>query len=353
MKKVAIIGSHGLYANYGGWDQLVNNLAERKNKELFDYLIFNSSQSSKEFICPKGVTIRRIELKSSGFEGLFFDFYSILICFFKVDVILLLGVQGMPLISFLSLFKKTHIISNMGGIEWERPKFSILAKLYLKFCFWLGLVYSKKVILDNEHYKIFVPKKFFSKVVVIPYGGEIDFSLQSSVSLNNKYLFLNSPYFLSISRSLEDNQILEICEAFVGIEKRLVLISNFSKSEYGKYVFNKFKKCPNIFLIDGLYIKSELDFIRRNCLAYIHTHTLCGTAPSLVEMIVCRKPIISFDIPQNRFTLDNHALFFSDFNELRKILISELEFNNYISKDEVYNRYDWQRVVESYENAYF
>ena len=30
MKRVAIIGSHGLYANYGGWDQLVNNLAEKK-----------------------------------------------------------------------------------------------------------------------------------------------------------------------------------------------------------------------------------------------------------------------------------------------------------------------------------
>ena len=33
MKRVAIIGSHGLYANYGGWDQLVNNLVEEKTKE--------------------------------------------------------------------------------------------------------------------------------------------------------------------------------------------------------------------------------------------------------------------------------------------------------------------------------
>jgi len=32
MKKIVIIGSHGLYANYGGWDQLVNILAEKKTK---------------------------------------------------------------------------------------------------------------------------------------------------------------------------------------------------------------------------------------------------------------------------------------------------------------------------------
>ena len=40
MKKVAIIGSHGLYASYGGWDQLVNNLAENKSEDI-EYLIYN------------------------------------------------------------------------------------------------------------------------------------------------------------------------------------------------------------------------------------------------------------------------------------------------------------------------
>ena len=32
--KVAIIGSHGLYANYGGWDQLVINLVKIQIKNL-------------------------------------------------------------------------------------------------------------------------------------------------------------------------------------------------------------------------------------------------------------------------------------------------------------------------------
>jgi hypothetical protein len=37
MQKVAIIGSHGLYAKYGGWDQLVYNLAENKSENI-EYL---------------------------------------------------------------------------------------------------------------------------------------------------------------------------------------------------------------------------------------------------------------------------------------------------------------------------
>ncbi len=351
MRKVAIIGAHGLYANYGGWDQLVNNLAEGKQNEDFEYLIFNSSQSPKEVISPKGVVVRRINLKSSGFMGLFYDFYSILLCYFKVDTILFLGVQGMPLVAFLALFKKINIVSNMGGIEWERPKFGYLAKQYLKFCFWLGLVYSKWVVLDNEHYFTFVPKKYLRKCVVIPYGGMIDFTLEVSDKLIGKYPFLQEDYFLSISRSLEDNQIAEICEAFVHSKHQLVLISNFSKSEYGNKVYNKYKDYRNIVLINGLYNKQELDLVRRNCKAYIHTHTLCGTAPSLVEMVVSGRPIISFEIPQNRFTLNNQAAFFDSFNQLEQIF-DHSDLRKYQSTDELKSRYEWKKIIKMYEASY-
>ena len=152
MRKIAIIGSHGLYANYGGWDQLVNNLAERK-ASTNELLIFNSSDSPKDIVVPKNVIVKHLWFKASGFQGIFFDFLSILLSFRKVDTILLLGVQGIPLLLLLNLFKKNKIISNVGGIEWERPKFSFFAKYYLKFCFNLSVNYSDTVILDNQYYK--------------------------------------------------------------------------------------------------------------------------------------------------------------------------------------------------------
>ena len=150
MTKVAIIGSHGLYANYGGWDQLVKNLAEKKSNIELHYLVFNSKEAPKDIPnLPNSVVVKHINLKASGFEGLFYDFWTILICYFKVDAILLLGVQGIPLITVLKIFKETTIISNVGGLEWERPKFSYWAKMYLKFCFNLSFLLSKNVILDN------------------------------------------------------------------------------------------------------------------------------------------------------------------------------------------------------------
>ena len=353
MIKVAIIGSHGLYANYGGWDQLVKNLAEKKSSDKISYLVFNSKESPKDIPnLPNAVVVKHINLKASGFEGLFYDFWTILICYFKVDTILLLGVQGIPLISILKLFKNTTIISNVGGLEWERPKFSYLAKLYLKFCFNLSFLLSKNVILDNEYYLKFATNSKKHKAVIIPYGGEIDTTLEITKDLSEKFPFLEKEYYLSISRALEDNFIDKICETFSKTKATLVLISNFTSSAYGKDVFEKYNNKKNIILINGLYQKNELDLVRRKCKAYIHTHTLCGTAPSLVEMIISRRPIISVDVPQNRYTLDNDGVYFKSYDELKQILESDLNLSQVLPKIDLVAKYYWQTIVNSYQDLY-
>lgn len=351
-RKIAIVGSHGLYANYGGWDQLVRKLAEEKSENI-EYLIFNASESPKNIIPPKDVVIRRIEVKASGFQGLFFDFWSILLCYWKVDTILFLGVQGIPLITILSLFRKVKIISNVGGIEWERPKFGYFSKQYLKLCFNLSFIYSDFVVLDNEYYKTFIPKRNNNAAVeVLPYGGEIDTTLEITTAIKEKYPFITSNYYLSISRSLSDNLIDELCESFIGSKHTLVLISNFSSSVYGKNVYSKYQKHLNIVLINGLYEKAELDLVRRNCKAYIHTHTLCGTAPSLVEMIIAQRPIISMDNPQNRFTLHNQAYFFIRFADIHAMINTKENLTEFIPSAEICKLYDWNKTVKDYERLY-
>ena len=353
MKKIAIIGSHGLYANFGGWDQLVRNLAERKINTQIEYLIFNSIETPEEITCPKGVHIKRLRLKASGFQGLFYDFWSIILCFWKVDTILFLGVQGIPLIPILNIFRKVKIISNVGGIEWERPKFGFFSKQYLKFCFNLSFIYSDYVVLDNPHYKTFIPKRNKAEVVVLSYGGEIDTKLEINKEIKEKYPFIISEYFLSISRALADNLIDELCESFMDSKHTLVLISNFSSSTFGKNVYNKYKNFSNIILIDGLYDKAELDLVRRKCKAYIHTHTLCGTAPSLVEMIIAQRPIISIENPQNRFTLHNQAFFFSKFSDIQELINSDTSLNIFIPSKEICELYDWNKIVSDYESILY
>ena len=350
-KRVAIIGSHGLYANYGGFEQLVNNLAKYKSDNI-EYLIFNSSTTKFVKHPPKGIVVKKLRFRASGVQGIFFDFQSILLSYFKSDTLLLLGTQGMPVVSVLSFFKKPKIITNIGGVEWERPKYNKLVKKYFRYCFKLSSKKNRILTLDNEYYKRFIPHNMKGAFKIIPYGGKIDQTLSVNEKIVEKYPFINNQYYLSISRSLSDNKIDELCECFTRLDSKLVLISNLSKSKYGKTIIKKYTNYTNIILIDGLYNKPELDLIRRKCKAYIHTHTLCGTAPSLVEMIVSRKPILSIDIPQNRFTLKDQGCFYKDFQKLFSLLNSNESFDKFTTSKELSSNYSWENIVRQYESIY-
>jgi hypothetical protein len=351
IRKIAIVGSHGLYANYGGWDELVKNLAERKPESLH-YLIFNSVDSPPQAVVPEGVSVRQLNVKADGYQGILYDFWSILLCYRKVDAILLLGVQGGPLISLLRIFKKVRIVSNVGGIEWLRPKFGFFQKQYLRWCFNLSMVNSDIVILDNPHHRSFLPRKVTAKIMVIPYGGEIDTSLNVTEDIERKYPFIRTDYSLSVSRSLEDNQIDPLCQSFIGSRHKLVVISNLSSTPYGQRILKKYKDIPNLILIDGLYHKPELDLIRRQSKAYIHTHTLCGTAPSLVEMMIAQRPILSVDNPQNRFTMNEEGFFFTSFDQVQELLDSGDDLKQFIPSEEVCERYAWGKIVAEYESCF-
>ena len=350
-QRVAIVGSHGLYGTYGGFDQLVKALVSHLSDDV-ELLIFNPVETPVPADIPSGVRIIRIPLSASGMVGIVYDFLSILLCMGRVDTILLLGVQGMPLLAFLRPFFRPRIVGNIGGIEWERPHLGRLARWFLKLSFDLSLKHAHAVVLDNEHYTAFLPENYTAEAQVIPYGGVIDWSLERSPEMKQAYPFLEHEYFLSVSRSIEDNKLRELCASFEGKDRHLVLISNFSNSGYGKDELAEYSGAPNMTLIDGLYEKPELDLVRRYCRAYIHTHTKCGTAPSLVEMVRCARPIISIDVPQNRYTLKNQGAFFAEFEELSGMLdeSDEAFLNALVPSRELQESYTWPAVVDRYES---
>ena len=75
MNKIAIIGSHGLFANYGGFDQLVNNIVKYSNKK--DLIFITQPRSTKiPSDVPKNVLISKSLLDAPGIEGLIFDLAS-------------------------------------------------------------------------------------------------------------------------------------------------------------------------------------------------------------------------------------------------------------------------------------
>jgi glycosyltransferase involved in cell wall biosynthesis len=133
---------------------------------------------------------------------------------------------------------------------------------------------------------------------------------------------------------------------------KVVIVSNWDVSSYGKDLKEKFRDRDNIVLLDAIYDKDELDFVRGNAQVYIHSHSRCGTAPSLVEALSLGQAIVSYDVPTNRETTKGQAFYFHDAASLRSLLFSltsvRIAANREAMKNIASKEYRWDVIARQY-----
>ena len=136
-------------------------------------------------------------------------------------------------------------------------------------------------------------------------------------------------------------------------ERKLVIVSNWAVSSYGLELKSEYlNKYQNIIILDAVYEPKEINAIRGNAIAYIHSHSYCGTSPSLVEAMSLGLPIFSFDIPANRETTKEKAFFFKNNFELSNLIKlkskEDLKLNGKEMKDIAEREYTWLFVTSKY-----
>ena len=255
-------------------------------------------------------------------------------------------------------FKKPVYLNHGGLDEWKREKYSRFGRFW---AWWNRKIVRKTVVhvVDNDLYVKSLKETFdIDEAHVIRYGGDQATPVSVDDSLRNKYPFLNDDYYVSVSRAQVDNNLHIVLEAFAKIpEKKLVLVSNFKVSQYGQDLYEKYNgKYPNIILIPGVYDKKELNAVRSNAVAYIHSHSRCGTPPSLCEAMNLGLPIISYNAEVNHEVTKDFALFFDTSDDLARI-VSEttkerLEQIAIHSTDLAKKELTWKHIGEQYAELF-
>jgi len=353
-KKVAIVGTNGLPSKYGGFETLTNYLTLYL-QDKYGFIVYcsknNSPKRLKEFNSAKLI---HLPLNANGVQSIFYDIISMLHAVFFADILLILGTPGAIILPILKLFKK-KIIVNFGGLEWKRDKWPIYVRKYLKFTEMIAVKFSDLVVADNQFFVDYIKKEYKVNSKLIEYGGDHIINQNFDVNLYQKYPFVFDKYIISVSRAQIDNNIHILLESFEKSisEFKLVIISNWEKSIYGITLKKKYFGKKNIILLDAIYNQEELDFLRNKAQLYIHTHSFCGTAPSLVEAMNHKLPVICFDVETNRFTTENKSKYFKDINDLKEIL-NHLDSNvlDTLSKEMIsiaYKRYRWEIISQKYE----
>ena len=357
--RIHIVGTHGVPARYGGFETLADMLCRTLGND-FDITVYCNGSLYPEK--PKnyfGASLIYVPLNASGFKGIFYDLITYIHALSGSDIILYLSPVGSGFITPLKLLTRKKVVVNHGGLnEWEREKLNALKKRWAKFNHRVAARFADINIADNTVYQQSLRENFNTESVVVKYGGDHAASIPASdETLLKKYPFVTEKYAVSVSRAQVDNNLHMALEAFSKFNRyKLVLISNWNVSGYGKQLFDKYFKHQNIILLDAIYDSRELDFLRGNAYVYIHTHSRCGTAPSLVEAMYLKQPVISYDVKTNRETTHNKAFYFSGTNTLINVLNTINNSTREQNANEMYriasSIYTWGNISGQYKKLF-
>jgi len=356
IKKIAIIGTVGVPANYGGFETLTEHLIEDlgRHHEITVYCSGKKYGKAERQTTFLGAKLIYLPLEANGVQSIIYDSISIFHSLFYADVLLILGVAGAWLLPFVRLFTNKKIIISIDGIEWKRDKWNLLAKWYLFWAESMAVKYSHIDISDNEAIQDYTAARYGTLSRIIEYGADHTMRVPRKKEAIEKYSFLAKPYAFKVCRIEPENNVHLILEAFDKVEKLpLVLVGNWDKSEYGKKLKSKYLGHPNIEILDPIYDQKQLDMLRSNATLYIHGHSAGGTNPSLVEAMFLGLPILAYGVSYNRVTTENKALYFDSSQELiyhiENLYTVKLRQLGQIMHEIALRRYTWAHIAKKYQ----
>lgn len=356
MKKVAIIGSTGVPAKYGGFEtlahQLVINLEDKSELSVYcSAKLFPEEERQTHF---HGAELHYVPLNGNGWQSIVYDIYSILHALTYADVLLILGVPGAIILPFVKLFSRKKIIVHLDGLEWKRDKWNKAAQLFLKFSESIAARFSDEIIADNQALYEYVEQTYNKDARVIAYGGDHTFQdLMEVEAFEKLYPFTVCNYAFSVCRIEPENNTHLILEAFSEQETyELIFVGNWLHSDYSRKLYERYKHLDHIHLVLPIYDNTILDRFKEKAKLYIHGHSAGGTNPSLVEAMYAKMPVIAFDVNFNRYSTFGQAEYFSSKEELKEIVssISESDMlkNAARMKKSADSKYKWSIIADNY-----
>jgi len=347
----------GVPAKYGGFETLAENLVKyhHEHDDLRDMIALTVYCSGTSYTIASATYLsaglQYIPLNANGAQSIPYDIWSLLSAVWnRVDVILLLGTSGAVALPFVRIVSNAKIITNIDGIEWKRLKWTLLAKLFLRFSERVAVRFSHQVIADNAAIADYLAHEYDAPCKMIAYGG--DHASAAAVTTAGDYN-LPSSFAVSVCRIEPENNIQLIAEAFSRQQElTLVVVGNWRSSAYGLDLIERYSHAKHLVFLDPIYDLGKLKALRSGAVMYVHGHSAGGTNPSLVEAMHFGLPVLAFDCSFNRHTTENVAIYFKDANELveqlNNLRWAETDSHGARMLDIARRRYTWEIVAKSY-----
>jgi len=358
--KIALLGTRGIPANYGGFETFAENLSTRLVKRGHSVTVYGRSSyidKNKKFY--KGVRIKVLPTISHKYldtpVNTFLSSLHTIVC--KYDIVFICNSAN----SFCALIPRLSgrpVVLNVDGLEWKRAKWSVFGKCVYRFSEWLATFIPNHIVTDAKEIQKYYRNKFNKKSTYIPYGSTV--TKVTSTTVLDKYHLKKRKFFLYVSRLEPENNAHVVIKAYKQVKTDFPLII-VGDAPYSKdYIQNLKRMKDDRVIFTGYVFDKGYNEFQSHAYCYIQATEVGGTHPALVEAMGHGNCIIANDVPEHREVLGDSGLYFD--TENLSTLIENMHFVLEHSKkvaefgkkaqQRVSKLYTWEKVTTDYETLF-
>ena len=358
MVRVALIGTRGAPARYGGFETAVEEVGARLAAAGHEVVVYCRNPGQRltrhrgmELVNLPAVRVRGVETLSHSFLSVLHQQRR------PAEAAVVFNAANAPLIPLLRR-RGIPVALNVDGVEWRRSKWGPWAKRYYRRAERVGVRTADVLIADARGIQEYYRAEYGAESVFIPYGAPILGPLGAegldAIGLRP------GAYHLVVARFEPENNLAMIVDGYHASAGRLplVLVGDApSRHPSVQDALAVARTDARVRITGSIWDQDLLDRLYVHAATYIHGHSVGGTNPSLLRAMGAGAPVVAFEVRFNREVLDDTGRFFAGESALGS-LIEEAEADpgafrqlGEAARDRARRLYDWDRVAEDYERV--
>jgi glycosyltransferase involved in cell wall biosynthesis len=350
--RLAIVGTRGIPARYGGFETFAEELGTRLAARGHQVTVYTRQPHAEPSY--RGVRLRYLPtIRHKYFDTVAHTFLSTLdLLLHRQDAALYCNAAN-AIFTFLPRLAGMPVALNVDGLERNRRKWNRLGRSWYLMSERLSTWFPTAVVSDAVKIAEYYQERYGKRTQFIPYGAEIG-KVRTTEALQ-KLGLEPGRYFLYVSRMEPENNALLVRRAFerVPTDMKLALIGDAPYAhDYIREVRNT--KDPRIVMPGAIYGSGYQELLS-HCFAYIHATEVGGTHPALIEAMGRGALILYLNTPENSEVAGGAGIPFERENLTARLEdaldFSDPEREQWIGRAvaRVRERYGWDAVTDAYE----
>lgn len=308
--KIAMIGTKGIPATWGGIERHVEEISVRLAAMGHDVTVYcRPHYTETNDLVYKGVKLRKLPtINSKNFDAIVHTFFATMNAISKDYDVVHYHAIGPGTLSLLPKIVGKGTVVTVHGLDWQREKWGNRAKAFLKFGERASVKFPSQTIAVSRFLKGYLEDKYGREVNYIP--SAVTDPVFRAPNKIREFGIGDKDYILFVARLVPEKGCHFLIDAYKRLKtnKKLVIAGGSSLSD--DYVAELKQHESEDIIFTGYVFGEALHELYSNAYCYVHPSTIEGLPVTLLEAVSYGNCIIASNIPANAEVVQDSGLLF-------------------------------------------